>query len=129
MTKDFQKWHNKKEYIHNERPRVFYHEREVWFSYLGINIGFEQDGQGIQFLRPVIILKKFNNEVFWGIPLTKAKKEGKYYFKFLFKSGKQSIAIISQLRLIDAKRLLYKIGDISEVDFAALKQKIRHLIT
>ncbi len=128
MTKDFQKWHNKKEAVHNDRPRLFFHEREIWFAFLGVNVGFEQDG-GEQFLRPMIILKKFNNEVFWGVPLTKTKKEGKYYFKFSFNPDKHSVAIISQLRLIDAKRLLYKIGDISEDDFVALKQKIRQLIT
>ena len=44
MDKDFKKWHKDKEAIHNERPRVFFHEREVWFAYLGVNIGFEQDG-------------------------------------------------------------------------------------
>ena len=66
--------------------------------------------------------------MFWGVPLTKTKKEGKYYFKFELDSNEESIAIISQLRLIDAKRLLYKIGDISEKDFSDLKQKIRHLI-
>ncbi len=128
MIKDFKKWHKNKEFIHNERPRVFFHEREIWFCFLGINIGFEQDGQGDKFLRPVVILKKFNNEVFWGVPLTKTRKEGKYYFKFLFNKKQQSIAIISQLRLIDAKRLLYKIGDIGEEDFSALKQKIRQII-
>ena len=128
MDKDFKKWHKNKEAIHNERPRVFFHEREVWFAYLGVNIGFEQDGQGDKFLRPIVIIRKFNNEVFWGVPLTKTKKEGKYYFKFKLDSNEESIGIISQLRLIDAKRLLYKIGDISEKDFSELKQKIRQLI-
>ena len=129
MNKDFKKWHKDKESIHNERPRVFFHEREIWFCYLGVNIGFEQDGQGNKFLRPVVILRKFNNEVFWGVPLTKTKKDGKYYFKFSLNYDEQSIAIISQLRLIDAKRLLYKVGDISKEDFSTLKQKIRQLIT
>ena len=61
MNKDFKGWHKDKEIIHNEKPRVFFHEREIWFTYLGVNIGFEQDGQGDKFLRPVIILRKFNN--------------------------------------------------------------------
>lgn len=82
MNKDFIKWHIKKEFIHYERPRVFFHEREVWFAYLGANIGFEQDGQGGQFLRPLVILRKFNNQIFWGVPLTKTQKQGKYYFGF-----------------------------------------------
>ena len=127
MIKDFKKWHKNKEHIHNERPRVFFHEREVWFCFLGVNVGFEQDGQGDKFLRPIVILRKFNNEVFWGIPLTRTHKEVRYYFKFPI-NNKKSIAIISQLRLADAKRLLYKIGDMKEEDFSALKHKIKALL-
>ena len=129
MKKDFQKWHKKKKEIHEDRPRVFFHEREIWFCYLGTNIGFEQDGSGNDFLRPVVILKKFNNEVLWALPLTKkGKKNHKYYFEFLSNSGEKSSVILSQIRLMDAKRLKYKIGDMSEEDFNSLKAKIRQLI-
>lgn len=129
MEKDFLKWHKKKKEIHEDRPRVFFHEREVWFCYLGANVGFEQDGSGDDFLRPIIILKKFNNEVLWVVPLTKKRKKNhKYYFEFYSKSGVGSSAILSQIRLIDAKRLKYKIGDMSASDFDAFKAKIRQLI-
>lgn len=90
-------------------------------------MGFEQDGRGVQFLRPVIVLKKFNKELFWGIPLTKNEKVGKYYKSFLLK-GNTSTAILSQFRLIDAKRLKYKIGDIAAVDLAEIKTKIRQFL-
>ena len=43
MIKDFQKWHNKKEILHGAISRVFFHEREVWWRSLGVNIGFEQN--------------------------------------------------------------------------------------
>jgi len=126
MKKDFQKWHKQKKNVHEDRPRVFFHEREIWFCYLGANVGFEQDGSGEEFLRPVMILKKFNNEVLWALPLTKTiKKNHKYYFVFHLNSEEKSSVILSQIRLIDAKRLKYKVGDISENDFNALKAKIR----
>lgn len=73
MFKDFLSWHRKKEKIHNDFPRPFFHEREIWFCYLGANVGFEQDGQGIDFQRPVVIIRKFNNEICWIIPLSKTK--------------------------------------------------------
>jgi len=87
--------------------RVFFHRREVWFASLGINIGFEQDGKGDKFLRPIIVLKKFNNEVLWAIPTTTKNKNGPY---FRFDQGNNDFvtAIISQLRLMDSKRLEYK---------------------
>lgn len=108
---------------------MFFQEREIWFCSLGVNVGYEQDGSGEEFLRPVIIVKKFNNEIFFAVPLTRGKKKDRpFYFKFSFRARIQSIAILSQMRLIDAKRLRYKVGTVSEADFKALKSKIRRLL-
>ena len=127
--KDFKKWHTKKEYLHKEKIRPFFHEREVWFCAFGINIGFEQDGSGAEFLRPVIIIKKFNNEVFWGLPLTKNQKNNKYYFQFCIEGQKESsTAILSQIRLVDAKRLQYKVGDASEDNFSKIKKRLAEFL-
>ncbi|OGG63381.1 hypothetical protein A3C21_02930 [Candidatus Kaiserbacteria bacterium RIFCSPHIGHO2_02_FULL_59_21] len=129
MKKDFQKWHDKKEKIHTGRPYVFFQEREVWFCSLGANVGYEQDGSGDEFLRPVVIVKKFNTEICFAVPLTKGKKKEKpYYFTFSFRPRVQSTGILSQMRLIDAKRLRYKVGTISEKAFGVLKAKIRRLL-
>ena len=126
MIKDFKKWHDKKRFLHNEKVRPFFHEREVWFCTLGLNVGFEQDGSGEEFLRPIVVIKKFNNEVFWGLPLTKIVKRGKYYYQFNIEGKKDiSTVVLSQIRLIDAKRLQYKIGDLGEKDFLEIK---KHLI-
>lgn len=38
------------------------------------------------------------------------------------------VAIISQIRLIDAKRLKYKMGNTTIADFAILKHNIRQLL-
>jgi|SRR3989344_3975189 len=126
--KDYTIWHKIKTYIHNEKPRIYFHESEVWFCNLGMNVGFEQDGQGGECLRPVIVLRKFNNEIFWAIPLTKTRKEGKYYYPFSFQPNTESTAIISQIRLTDAKRLKYKIGSVSSKDLEQIKRKIKLLL-
>ena len=123
MKKDFKKWHTKKEFLHHEKERPFFHERKIWFCMLGLNVGFEQDGSGQEFLRPVLIIKKFNNEVFWGLPLTKTTKRGKYYHQFYIEGKKDiSTVVLSQIRLIDAKRLQYKIGDLNEKGFLEIKK-------
>ena len=96
---------------------------------LGINIGFEQDGRGEEFLRPIIVVKKFNNEVFWGLPLTKNTKKNKYYYPIEPIAGREaSTVILSQVRLIDAKRLKYKIGDITEVEFVEIKKRLTEFL-
>lgn len=134
MKKDFKVWTPFKQTLHNtNEPRLFFHEREIWFCHLGENIGFEQDGQGEQFLRPVVIVRKFNNEIFWGVPMTRVQKDLPFYFTFCIhleggQNEEKSTAILSQIKLIDAKRLRRMIGYISEKDFKVLKKKLKALL-
>lgn len=123
MIKDFDKWNTKKKILDNSQ-RVFFRERDIWFASLGLNIGFEQNGKGDLFLRPVIILKKFNNEIFLGIPTTSKKKDGGYYYDFKYEKNKSTTAILSQIRLMDGKRLRYIIGYVSKIDFNNMKKQI-----
>lgn len=129
--KDFQKWHNKKTQVDNIEKRPFFHEREIWWCALGANVGFEQDGKGEDFLRPIVIIRKFNNEILWGVPLTKSKKkDSEYYFSFYFvREGisVQNTAILSQIRLIDARRLSYRVSEISKSDLVNLIEKLKAL--
>ena len=131
MKKDFQNWHEKKEQVDRVNKRPFFNERQIWFCHLGVNVGFEEDGRGKDFLRPVIIFKKFNNEIFWGVPLTNSiKKNAPYYFVFSFtRDGvqRQNTAILSQIRLIDARRLSYHVSEISRDDFQDLIEKLKRL--
>lgn len=55
-------------------------EGEVWMSSLGKNIGYEQNGAGDTFSRPVVIIKKFNNHMFWIIPLSTKQKSLDFYY-------------------------------------------------
>lgn len=127
MKKDFQKWHEKKSQVDNIAKRPFFHEREVWWCAVGMNIGFEQDGRGERFARPVLVFKKFNNEVFWAIPLSTKIKKGKFYVPIEFEDGLPRVVIISQLRLIDARRLMDKIGTISGDNYKLIQKAIINL--
>ena len=124
MIKDFDEWNNQKKNIHMSKLRPFFHEREIWFASSGINIGFEQNGNGEEFLRPVIVIKKFNNEIFWGISTTTKNKSGKHYFQLTYKKDRCTTAILSQFKLIDSKRLRYHIGNVNETDFLEMKKRI-----
>lgn len=126
--KSFDQWNNEKQKINKQHKLPLFKEREVFYAQLGLNIGYEQDGVGNKFIRPVIVFKKFNNSLFWAIPLTSRIKTGKYYFEFSFLEEKKSCAILSQLRIIDARRLLNKIGMISKTDFMSLYKKMNDLL-
>ena len=62
------------------------------------------------------------------VPLTKNQKKGIYYFNFMYHEAIISTAILSRVRLVDAKRLDYKSGNISIIDFQLLKEKLSQLI-
>lgn len=127
MQKDFDRWNGRKIKINAQVLRPHFHEREIWFCYLGLNVGSEQDGGDIDFQRPVIIYKKFNNEIFWAVPLSRSRKSDKFHFNFRFEINDSS-ALLSQIRLIDGKRLSRKIGDISKNDFDQLNKRLKMLL-
>lgn len=126
LQKDFEKWSKLKWVLHNKTSRPFF--KEIWFCNLGINIGFEQNGLGKSYLRPVIIIRKFNNQIFWALPLTRKSKISKYYFTFIFRRNELSTVILSQVRLPDGKRLSHKIGTLRSQDFASLIKKLKALL-
>lgn len=128
MNKDYQFWHKLKTYINNASYRVKFKEGDVWFCRLGMNIGSEQDGKGEHFLRPILVLKKFNSQVFLAIPLTKTAKTGRFYYSFQLKDSVASTAILSQIRLVDAKRLKYQIGRLNKENMFQIKQKLKQLL-
>jgi mRNA interferase MazF len=110
-----------------ERRDFIINEGQVFWCSLGENIGDEEHGKGDDFRRPVLIFKKFNNNIFWGIPLSTKIKDNKYYIKILLKDEEVS-AMISQLRILDTKRLDTFIGYISKDDFIKIQDSVRNLI-
>ena len=128
MSKQFDKWNELKKVVDAKDTIIKFQQRHILFMNVGSNIGFEQDGKDEEFLRPVLVYKKFNNRVFIGIPLTSKEKKDKFHFEFEYKRGKKSIAILSQLRLFDIKRAKYYDGKISKEYFKQLQEKLLDLI-
>ncbi len=125
---EFDLWNEIKKETNRKNYPLHFKEREIYFIRVGKNIGFEQNGKGKYFLRPVLILRKFNRFFFIGIPLTSQAKEDIFHYKFLFKSNKESYAILSQIKAFDANRLERKIGKINKNDFLKLKKKLQELL-
>jgi len=104
QPKDFDRWNEQKKKLHAGEREVLFHEREIWWCSLGVNIGFEQDGTNELFERPVLVVRKFNRDVMWVLPLTRTEKKNRYYVPITV-GDRNSVVILSQLRLISAKRL------------------------
>jgi mRNA interferase MazF len=83
MPNDFDRWNKiKKQLAQEERsPAAFPKSGEVWMCTLGVNLGREQNGGTRDFSRPVLVVQKFNNEMFWVVPLTTKQKALDFLFQ------------------------------------------------
>ena len=127
MSKKFSEWNELKIQLHNNKKEQYFKERDIFWVSIGVNIGFEQDGKGGIFSRPVLIVKKYGKNIFFGIPLSTQLKEGSFFFDFEL-DGQKSSALLVQARIYDAKRLENKIGKIFVDDFKRLKTKLGELL-
>lgn len=129
MQKDFDEWNvvKKSAHLRQDTDSVFFREQEIWWCTLGVNVGFEQDGKGESFQRPVLVLKKFNQFVFVGVPLTKKVKRHPLYFSVSFPDGIKRSAILSQVRLLDIRRLTEKMHVLDKKEFIEIKKAVRNI--
>ena len=122
------KWNEIKKETEQENTKVYFKERDIFWTRLGENIGFEQNGKGDQFQRPILIVKRYTNDMFLGVPLSTTKRDGSFFFQFSFVANQRSTALLVQHKLYSKKRLLKKIGMINKDDFENLKRKLHDLI-
>lgn len=136
MINKFNKWNEIKQKLNiKEFPEFYVNQREIWYTKMGKNIGFEEDGKK-EFLRPVLILKKIGN-LFLTIALTSKGKENHYFYHKLInpelykkheKYKESSYVILSQIKVMDKRRFTQRIGTCSENDFVEIQKKLKKLI-
>ena len=105
MHKDFDEWNFKKKNLNRKIIFSDFKEGEIWWCSLGLNIGSEQDGGGLNFERPVLIIRKFSSTTFLCLPITSKNKRGNYYYEL----DKNNTIILCQPRLLDSRRLIREI--------------------
>ncbi len=125
--KHFDIWFKIKPRLDNLITYPKFQEGDVWWCHIGENVGHEECGKGNKFLRPVIVLKKFNNRIFFGFPTSSKLKNSPFYRPIVVKGTNISV-LMSQMRLFDVKRLLYKQGKISPNELNSLKKDFIKLL-
>jgi mRNA interferase MazF len=125
--KDFDLWNTKKKLVNSERSRL-YTVREVWWCRIGINVGSEQDGNGKDFLRPVLIIRGFGADTCMVIPLTTSLRQHFLRVPVGIIQGKSASALLSQIRVIDTRRLVEKIGFLEKDLFQELRKTVKDLL-
>lgn len=126
MKKDFDAWNRVKKKTNMEQPR-FYTVREIWWCRLGINIGTEQDGKGEWYVRPCVIIRGFGLNACLIVPLTTSLREHALRVSVGLVDGLNARANISQMRIIDTRRLEEKIGFLDAGVFSRLRKAVRGL--
>jgi mRNA interferase MazF len=128
MEKNFDEWNEEKKLI-NARSKVpFYHEREIWWCALGVNVGSEQDGSLEEYRRPILILKGFGRDTCLVIPLTTSHRSHPLRVPIGLVGEKEARALISQIRVIDTKRLVHKIEMLNKEVFVEIQKTARELL-
>ncbi len=127
---DFDLWNKLKKILDFQGYRLpkFPKEGEVWMSNLGKNIGFEQNGGGNNFSRPILVVKKFNNQMFWIIPLSTKQKRIDFYFNYTDPNNQKVAAILAQMKLMSVKRFSRKLYDFDPDKLKELKEKIKSFL-
>lgn len=127
---DFDKWNKLKKGIEAEisEPNKFPKEGEVWISSIGRNIGFEQNGGGDNFSRPILVIKKFNNHMFWVVSLSTKQKSFDFYFNFTDPSNEAVAVILAQLKLMSIKRFKRKLYELDKGQLGEIKQKLKNFL-
>ncbi len=129
MQKDFDTWNEKKKKLNGlEEYMPLYSEREIRWCRLGVNVGFEQDGTGDGFARPVLILKGFSRRVCLIVPLTTSQKKNRYLIPLDMVGDEAAQAIISQLRLIDTRRLDTRIETLDKARFQKIRKAVKDML-
>jgi mRNA interferase MazF len=128
MEKDFDSWNDEKKHVHARGNIPFYHEREVWWCALGVNVGSEQDGSGNEFRRPVLVLKGLGTSTFLAIPLTTSTRRHPLRPEIGMVGGKLAHALLSQIRVIDTKRLIRKIGYVDQNTFGRIRKAVKGML-
>jgi mRNA interferase MazF len=129
MQKDFNGWNEIKKKIHEvDEYLPLYHERQIRWCRLGANVGFEQDGTGEDFSRPILILRGLSRHVCIVIPLTTSTKKNKYHIPIGVIGGRDAAVIISQIRLIDTKRLDQHIATIGKKSFEDIQKAVKDVL-
>ena len=99
--------------INSLQKNIIVKRGEIFWCYLGINIGSEQNGAGRDLIRPVLIVSIFSNNFFLVAPMTSKKHEGNWYVKISFRD---SYIILNQIRPVDEKRLIKIMGQVSDLE-------------
>lgn len=119
--KDFDRWNEEKKKIHLKGKPTYAHPREVWWCSLGANIGAETDGKHDNFERPVLVLRVYNKDTLFVLPITSQAKKDNFHCAIKVDFGTVFVKL-TQGRVISTQRLLRKVDMLPEDVFVEVRR-------
>ena len=127
MGEDFDQWNELKKSLSRRNKRPPYREREIWWYAAGRNIGSEIDGKGPRFSRPILVVRKYGEATFFGVPLS-TRKVGDFWYSKITVKNKNRCALLSQAGSYSVNRLYGRIGKVSKNEFEEICAKLQVLL-
>jgi mRNA-degrading endonuclease toxin of MazEF toxin-antitoxin module len=128
IKKDFDAWNEIKKDIDDFGKSKFYNVRELWWCTLGLNVGSEQDGSGDNCRRPVLVLRGLSADTCLIVPLTTSAHKHPMRPSIGTVEDKEAHALLSQMRVIDTKRLVRKIGRLDKNIFKNIRKAAKDML-
>jgi len=122
LSTDLDWWGQVKRRTQARQSTVLFKTGEIWWCRVGLNIGQEIFGKGIQFLRPVLVFRKLSSDLFLGLSLTTKEKNGSWYVETNLLNRKR-LVMLHQTRTLDKRRLFKRIGTLDSEQFAIVKRR------
>ena len=127
FIKNFTNWFALKPKLDQSNHKSpFVKEGQIWWCYLGENIGTEVSGKGQKFTRPAVILQKLSHYTYLIIPTSTQIKTGSWFVAFTYKNT-DMVACLNQIRIVDHRRLDNRLGFLDDVDFGHIKNGFNNL--
>jgi mRNA-degrading endonuclease toxin of MazEF toxin-antitoxin module len=123
--KRFDEWNIRKKLLSEESSLLFPKIGEVWIVSLGVNIGCEQDGSGVDFVRPVLVYKRISSRLYIVLPLSTKQKNLDFYHNIQDVNGQKIAVIIAQIRVIGIERFARKLYVFEWGMFADVQEKLK----
>lgn len=127
MDEEFDKWNDLKKKIQRNRKLLPFREREIWWYAAGENLGSEINGKGKRFSRPILIVRKYGNTTFFGVPLSTKRLSG-FWYTHITVNGISRCVLLSQASSFSALRLYEKIDRIAMDEFDEVTSRLSQLL-
>ena len=126
---DYHLWNTAKIKTAQSKPKNIQNGHIYWTK-IGKNIGCEVFGKNLDFVRPVLVVKRFSikSSLFLGIPLTSKIKNNSHSYIFTDSKNRQQNALLNQMRVFNTRRIVSRCGKINYDDLKKIAVRLSDYI-